>query len=121
MLDWPAVGAFSAFTAVIGGGCGWLIRHAYDRGGKDAVAGTTDIQHAASIIRIEATMDKLASNIAEHERVDEGRFSKLETLTTANGDAMKSAAAEMRELTRQVAGLVAQVAGLIGGDQHRRY
>lgn len=107
MLDWPAISAISAACVVIGGVSTWLISRAYERGSKDAVAGSVDIQHAASIVRLEGIVEKLADSNRQESIVVRERLTRLETMADAGAEAMKIAAEKMGELTEQVAGLVA--------------
>lgn len=97
-MDWQPITALCGAFTVGGGLAGWFGRIVYRRGWQDKGAIAADLQAAASIVRLEASVEKLAGTVQHHER-DLGR---LEALVTTTSDGLKMAADEMRNLTQRI-------------------
>lgn len=99
MADWTQLGG------VLGGGAalGALIQawgnRLYGRGKIDQAARAADMSAAASIVRLEMTVNKLTDTVSEHVAEDAGHFGELK----ASVRAMEQATADMRETMRDAA------------------
>src|SRR5579872_2328301 len=102
-MDPGQIGGIAGGAAALGGAVGALLNRFYSRGRQDATVRATDMQHAASIVRLETIVHDLADQVQNHFVEDAKNFGQLFATTTAMVEAVKEASKEMRELTATLA------------------